>query len=81
MKRIGKKRETVLSSIEAYASCSPSTGCDSDFLCKCNCSHGGTSASMAPPQSSNCKMENSAYWSNYIKNNGNYSPYNYGCKR
>ncbi len=81
MKHLGKKRQAILQSIEAYATCSPSTGCDSDFLCKCNCIHHQSSASMAPPQTTNCRMEDSAYWADYIKHNGNYAPYNYACVR
>ncbi len=85
MRILGKKRVEVLTSIEAYAACSPSTGCDSDVLCACACrenkKNGGYTVRNVSLQTTNCKIENSAYWSNYIKKNGNYSPYNYSCKR
>lgn len=80
MRRLGKKREAGMRTIQAYATCYPSTGCDSDFLCACNCSHNQSSASMAPPQTTNCKTENSTYWANNLTNNGK-SPYNSSCAR
>lgn len=78
MRKLGKKREASMRTIEAYASCSPSTKCDSDYMCACNCRYGDSTAFYAPPQSTNCKTENATYWSNYLVTNGK-SPYSSSC--
>ena len=80
MKKLGKKREMEMRTIEAYVTCYPSTKCDSDFLCACNCRHGQSSATMAPPQTTNCKSENARYWSNNLTRRGK-SPYNSACAK
>ncbi|MDF2539377.1 MAG: hypothetical protein K0S76_2398 [Herbinix sp.] len=79
MKKLGKKREISMRTIEAYVTCYPST-CDSyGTVCACNCS-AGTSMSMAPPQSTNCQTENATHWVAQATQNGR-SPYYAPCSQ
>ncbi len=76
MRKLGKKRELSMRTIEAYATCYPST-CDSaGNVCDCNCP--GTSMRMAPPQSTNCATENAAHYLAQATQNG-HSPYYAPC--
>ncbi|MBQ9887391.1 MAG: hypothetical protein IJM37_11130 [Lachnospiraceae bacterium] len=82
MRRLGKMKNADTKTIEAYAIvCSPTTKCASQFLCSCGCPNSGASSlRMSTQQTTNCKVENSKYWSNYLRMHGK-SPYSSTCLR